>query len=117
MKDKVIFTGRVKPDEMNVYYRLADVSVDPVNDTLADRGRCPLKIFESWQMGVPVVTSDVGDRKILAGDPPAATLAQPGSEEDLAQKNSTGPGFQGACGKTGRYWTTAVLWIRLGCDC
>ena len=86
LKDKVIFTGRVKPDEMNVYYRLAEVSVDPVNDTLADRGRCPLKIFESWQMGVPVVTSDVGDRKILAGDPPAATLAQPGSEEDLAQK-------------------------------
>jgi len=68
LKDKVIFTGRVKPDEMNVYYRLAEVSVDPVNDTLADRGRCPLKIFESWQMGV------------------AATLAQPGSEEDLAQK-------------------------------
>ncbi len=86
LKDKVIFAGRVKPDEMNLYYRLAEVSVDPVNDTLADRGRCPLKIFESWQMGVPVVTSDVGDRKILAGDPPATTLAQPGSEEDLAQK-------------------------------
>lgn len=86
LKDKVIFTGRVKPDEMKDYYRLAEVSVDPVNDTLADRGRCPLKLFESWYMGVPVVTSDVGDRKILAGDPPAAMLAQPGSEGDLAQK-------------------------------
>jgi len=71
---------------MNIYYRLADVSVDPVNDTLADRGRCPLKIFESWQMGIPVVTSDVGDRKILAGDPPAIKLAQPGSIGDLARK-------------------------------
>jgi len=86
LKDKVIFTGRVKSDEMNIYYRLADVSVDPVNDTLADRGRCPLKIFESWQMGIPVVTSDVGDRKILAGDPPAIKLAQPGSIGDLARK-------------------------------
>lgn len=86
LTDKIVFTGRVKPDEMNVYYRLAEVSVDPVNDTLADRGRCPLKIFESWQMGVPVVTSDVGDRKILAGKPPAAHLAQPGSEQDLSQK-------------------------------
>ncbi len=86
LKDKVVFTGRVKSDEMNIYYRLADVSVDPVNDTLADRGRCPLKIFESWQMGVPVVTSDVGDRKTLAGDPPAVKLAQPGSKVDLAIK-------------------------------
>ncbi|MDD3472956.1 MAG: glycosyltransferase family 4 protein [Syntrophaceae bacterium] len=86
IKDKVIFTGRIKPDEMKVYYRLADVSVDPANDNLADRGRCPLKLFESWQMGVPVVTSDVGDRKILAGDPPAAVLTQAGNENDLAQK-------------------------------
>jgi glycosyltransferase involved in cell wall biosynthesis len=86
LKDQVIFTGRVKPDEMNVYYRLAEVSVDPVNDTLADRGRCPLKIFESWQMGVPVVTSDVGDRKILAGSPSAALLAKSGDEVDLSLK-------------------------------
>lgn len=42
----VVFTGRVKPDEINAYYQLADISVDPVNDTLADRGRCPLKLFE-----------------------------------------------------------------------
>jgi glycosyltransferase involved in cell wall biosynthesis len=86
LKDKVIFTGRVKPDEMNVYYRLAEVSVDPVNDTLADRGRCPLKIFESWQMGVPVVTSDVGDRKILAGSPSAALLAKSGDEITMTEQ-------------------------------
>lgn len=85
LKDKVVFTGRVKPDEMHLYYRLADVSVDPVNDTLADRGRCPLKIFESWQMGVPVVTSDVGDRKLLSGDPPAVLLTEPGNETNLAE--------------------------------
>ena len=86
LKDKVVFTGRVKSDEMNIYYRLADVSVDPVNDTLADRGRCPLKIFESWQMGVPVVTSDVGDRKMLAGSPSAALLTKSGDETSMAEQ-------------------------------
>jgi glycosyltransferase involved in cell wall biosynthesis len=86
LTDKIIFTGRVKPDEMNVYYRLAEVSVDPVNDTLADRGRCPLKIFESWQMGVPVVTSDVGDRKLLAGNPSAAMLAKCGDEITMTEQ-------------------------------
>lgn len=84
IEKRVVFTGRVEPNEVNAYYQLADISVDPVNDTLADRGRCPLKIFESWQMGVPVVTADVGDRRLLAGDPPALVLVKPGSPEVLA---------------------------------
>ncbi len=86
LKDRIVFTGRINPDEMNMYYRLAEVSVDPANDTMADRGRCPLKLFESWQMGIPTITSDVGDRKILAGNPSATLLALPGDEEDLACK-------------------------------
>lgn len=85
ISNRVVFTGRINPDKMNLYYKLADVSVDPVNDTMADRGRCPLKLFESWQMGVPVVTSDVGDRKILAGEPSAALLCKPGDMMDLAR--------------------------------
>lgn len=84
IEKSVVFTGRVEPNEINAYYQLADISVDPVNDTLADRGRCPLKIFESWQMGIPVVTADVGDRKMLAGEPPALLLVEPGSPDALA---------------------------------
>lgn len=86
LKDRIVFTGRINPEDMNMYYRLADVSVDPARDTMADRGRCPLKLFESWHMGIPVITSDVGDRKILAGNPSAILLAKPGDEEDLARK-------------------------------
>lgn len=85
IENKVVFTGRVDPNEINAYYQLADVSVDPVNDTLADRGRCPLKIFESWQMGVTVVSGDVGDRKILAGVPAAILLHNPGDEAQLSE--------------------------------
>ena len=61
----VIFTGRVPSESAPLYYSLADVSVDPADDSPASSGRAPLKIFESWAMGVPVVTSDVGDRKML----------------------------------------------------
>lgn len=84
LTDDTVFTGRVKPHEMNLFYALAEVSVDPVNDTLADRGRCPLKIFESWKMGVPVVSSNVGDRGILMGNEMSALLATAGDEEQLA---------------------------------
>lgn len=81
----VVFAGRVPPAEIGAYYRLAQVSVDPVYDNDAARGRCPLKMFESWACGVPFVTAPVGDRKLLAGEPPAAAFALPGDSHSLAQ--------------------------------
>jgi glycosyltransferase involved in cell wall biosynthesis len=66
------------------YYALADVSVDPVYDNPAARGRSPLKLFESWACGVPFVTADVGDRCSLLGDPPAGRLSKPGDPHHMA---------------------------------
>jgi glycosyltransferase involved in cell wall biosynthesis len=71
------FTGRVRTDEVSKYYHLADVSVDPVRDDASGRGRSPLKLFESWAAGVPVVTAGVGDRSFLLGQPPAGVLVEP----------------------------------------
>jgi len=76
----VRFTGRVLPEEMPMYYALADVSVDPVYDDEPARGRSPLKMFESWAMGVPFVTSPVGERARLAGEPSAVQLAEPAGD-------------------------------------
>jgi glycosyltransferase involved in cell wall biosynthesis len=84
IEGEVIFTGRVNPQDVPLYYALSDVSVDPIQDDLAARGRSPLKMFESWAAGVPFVTSDVGDRQQLIGDPPAGLLAQPGDSRSLA---------------------------------
>ncbi len=80
------FCGRVPPEKIPFYYALVDVSVDPVYDNEAAKGRSPLKLFESWACGVPFVTADVGDRKSLLGDPPAGLLSQPGNPESLADK-------------------------------
>jgi glycosyltransferase involved in cell wall biosynthesis len=81
----VHFCGRVPPDTVPQYYALADVSVDPVYDNPAARGRSPLKLFESWACGVPFVTADVGDRRQLMGNPQAGMLAHPGDPVSLAQ--------------------------------
>ena len=78
------FCGRVPPEKIPLYYSVSDVSVDPVYDNDAARGRSPLKLFESWACGVPFVTADVGDRKSLLGNPPAGLLAQPGDPDSLA---------------------------------
>lgn len=86
IQQDIIFAGRISPDKISAYYRIADISVDPVYNTDADRGRCPLKLFESWATGTPIVTSDVGDRSILGKDGTDLVLAKSGDPEDLAKK-------------------------------
>jgi glycosyltransferase involved in cell wall biosynthesis len=86
LDDCVRFVGRVAPEEVAAYYRLADVSIDPVQDDPASRARSPLKLFESWAMDTPFVTADVGDRSELLGCPPAGGLAVGGRPESLAEQ-------------------------------
>lgn len=76
--------GRVPPSDVVNYYALADVSVDPVYDDEAARGRSPLKMFESWACGIPFVTADVGERRRSMGDPPAGGLVRAGDVPALA---------------------------------
>lgn len=79
----VRFVGRVVPAMAPVYYRLADVSVDPVRDDLASRARSPLKVMESLVSATPVVTGDVGDRRqLLAAG--GGLLVSPGDATALA---------------------------------
>jgi glycosyltransferase involved in cell wall biosynthesis len=82
--DKVIFTGLIPPEQVVLYYYLANGSVDPVLDDGAARGRSPLKLFESWICGVPFITFDVGDRKRLLGNPPAGLLVSIGDQSALS---------------------------------
>jgi glycosyltransferase involved in cell wall biosynthesis len=84
IEEDTLFTGRMLPEEVPLYYALADVTVDPVHDDAAARGRSPLKLFESWICGVPFVTADVGDRRSLVGEPPAGILVKPGDPASLA---------------------------------
>ena len=78
------FTGFISPDKVPAYYRLVDVVVDPVHDDPSARGRMPLKLFESWISGTPFITSDVGDRRLVMGEPPAGELVRAGDAADLA---------------------------------
>lgn len=84
IEDKVFFTGRVPSDQVSLYYSLMDISVDPIKNDNAALGRSPLKLFESWACGAPFITGDVGDRRLLCGEPPAALIVEPGSDEALA---------------------------------
>ncbi len=89
--EAIRFCGRIPPDQVAQYYHLAQVSVDPVLDDDAARGRSPLKLFENWACGVPFVSCDVGDRRRLlssegADQPSAGLLAEPGNASSLAEQ-------------------------------
>jgi len=83
LKDKVIMVGRVEPNLVPYYFKLGDVSVDPVYDDVVAQARSPIKLFESMASGVPVVTSDVGDRREILGQ--AGLLVTPGDANALAE--------------------------------
>ncbi len=85
IEEDVRFCGRISPEEVVKYYAISNVSVDPVRDNEAARGRSPLKLFESWAVGVPFITGDVGDRRTYLGDPPAGLLARAGDADSLAE--------------------------------
>jgi glycosyltransferase involved in cell wall biosynthesis len=110
----------VPPDQVSLYYRLADVSVDPVRDDEAARGRSPLKLFESWASEVPFITADVGDRRNLmeAQDEGAAAglLARPGDPDSLAeaiQRVLMTPTLASQLRQAGRERLPAFTWERL----
>lgn len=83
--DSVVFTGRVAPEDVGAHYQLAEVTVDPVYDNDAARGRSPLKLFESWAGAIPFVTSRVGDRTSILESSRAGVLASDSTPEAYAQ--------------------------------
>ncbi len=80
----IVFTGHVPPEDVPMYLALAYVSVDPVFDDEVARSRCPLKIFESMAMGIPVVAGDVGDRRDILAQGRAGVLVEAGNTGALA---------------------------------
>lgn len=86
--DRVTWCGNLPRARARALLAGATCSVDPVRDEDAMRARSPLKIVESLAAGVPVVTGDVGDRRIVLGaasaEAQAGLLVPPGDAAALA---------------------------------
>jgi glycosyltransferase involved in cell wall biosynthesis len=116
IKDKVIFTGRVSPEEIPDYITAATVSVDPVKDDLIAKARSPLKILESLVLGTPVVTSDVGDRRAILNDGEYGLLVNPGDINSLSNgliQILTQPTMRSAMGKAAKKNREQWYWDQL----
>lgn len=112
----VVFCGRVPSNDAPLYYRLGNVSVDPIPDNASGRASLSLKMFETWACGVPLVTVDVGDRREMLGNPPAGLIANPGDPTALAlaiEQVLNDPGFAETLAERGLARAAGFDWDRL----
>lgn len=82
ISDSITFTGRIPSGEIPYYYRLGLFSIDPHRDTAADESSFSLKLIESQVAGTPCVSTDIGDRRLAAGE--GALFCTPNDVDDLA---------------------------------
>ncbi|MFH2104756.1 MAG: glycosyltransferase [Parcubacteria group bacterium] len=81
--DKIIFYGRYQSAETRSLIELANVVVDPVDDSLTNRAKSSSRVVQALYLNKPVVTSNVGVRKeLLQG---LGTMAKPDNPVDLAR--------------------------------
>ncbi|NDK33187.1 glycosyltransferase [Nesterenkonia haasae] len=103
-----IFTGRVPHEHILDYYHSIDIFVVPRRNTRVTELVTPLKPFEAFSTGRPVVVSDVAALAEIAADSRgAASVFRADDAEDLALKLDelvTDPELRNALGNKGAEW-------------
>jgi glycosyltransferase involved in cell wall biosynthesis len=78
----IAMPGFVPESELMDYLAAADVLISPLQDTVADRARCPSKLYEYMLTQRPIVTCRIGENGHALGD--AGNYYQPGDAASMA---------------------------------
>ena len=116
---QTIFAGRLPSSEIPQVLALATVSTDPVRDDPVAAARSPLKVVESLAVGTPVVTGDIGDRRVLLADGALGVLVQPGDSRSLANGIVSllqAPELRAQMAQASLIQREKWYWDRLTCD-
>lgn len=85
LQDKIIMTGRVPYEEVEVYYSLTDILVYPRKSMRLTELVTPLKPLEAMAQKSMFIASDVGGHKELVRDGVTGTLFEADSIESLVE--------------------------------
>lgn len=110
MSDRVIFAGRVKPDDVTEYIALADVVALPRKPFKVCEVVTPLKPFEAMSMGKALIVSDLAALREIVTDGVTGLLCRPADPADLAHKLKRlmdEPVLRDRLGGAAREWTRA----------
>jgi glycosyltransferase involved in cell wall biosynthesis len=78
----VITVGYVPETQLPSYLAVGDVALYPMEDTLINRAKSPVKVLEPMIMGLPIVAHRVGQAAEFIGD--AGVLVPPGDINSMA---------------------------------
>lgn len=82
--DHIRFAGWVDSERLGDYFAAADVAMYPMEDTLVNRTKCPVKLVELLGSGVPVVADRVGETAEYIESGETGLLVEPGKSEEFA---------------------------------
>lgn len=83
IQDRVIMPGFVSGDKLPAYLSLGDVCIYPMQDTLLNRAKSPMKVLEPMLMGLPLVAHKVGEAAQFVGE--SGVLVAPGDLEGMGK--------------------------------
>ena len=74
----VEYVGWVEPEQLPELLSQAAVAVYPFDDRLVNRAKCPVKLLDLLQLGVPVVAEAVGEIREVVRHGETGILVEPG---------------------------------------
>lgn len=83
-QEALVLAGWVEPELLPDYLAAGDLAIYPFADTLVNRAKCPAKLTELLNAGVPVVADRVGQITEYVG-PGAGVLCDPDDWAEMAQ--------------------------------
>lgn len=86
LESNVEIRGRINHEEMAAALSEARIGVSPLQDVPKFRLNIPVKVFEYWACGLPVVSTDLPPMGPFIRDGHAGLLVPPGNAAALAQK-------------------------------
>lgn len=86
LRDVVHVVGWIDPGDIPRYLAVASVAVYPLDDTLLNRTKCPMKLVDLLLAGVPVVADQVGQASEYVQEGTTGFLVCPGDVSALAER-------------------------------
>jgi glycosyltransferase involved in cell wall biosynthesis len=109
LESRVELCGRMEHDEMARALSRARVGVCPLQDIPKFRINIPVKVFEYWACGLPVVASDLPPIRPFFRNAASGLLFQPSDASELAQSIGWLLDHPHAAARMGHRGRTAVL--------
>jgi glycosyltransferase involved in cell wall biosynthesis len=88
LAEAIVWAGFLPLETLPEVMRQADVAIYPIDDTLVNRAKAPMKLLEMLGLGLPVVAEAVGETREYIESGATGRLVKAGDTDELARRAS-----------------------------